>query len=747
MPAPAPFESSYTDPARLCPVPAGPALLDGTCWTVRLPQSDARIEAPAALLRRVATACDGTRPVLDIVAATRPAALRAKVQALLHDLLSAGVLVDAALYTVAAQRFAWTPPAIGLRAEKPVWQQVRHRFGPAAHDGGTLGPAVASPLDALLDRRRSVRTFDDRAVDETSLRSYLWLLGGITAIEPAGAEARPLPRRTVPSAGATHAIRPYVVLQRPVGPWGPGAYEVQYPAARRVQLRPVGPQQPGPAWLPRAVLHPGMLRFAAGMVFLVADPRLGAIKYLARSLQFLFIEAGAALQNAALAAPALGLAMSAYGGYVEPVAAEGLGLGPDDVVLASAIFGPPPTEQQTRLAAAAAPVEFEWKPSSGPHYTLPFHHGRVRTWPLPATGPDGWGRSADPWLAYIKATVEACERRAMGTPRAVQVARRADWEDALDPRSVIRYRPEQFRQRGTDLRPFDDHLPCGWVTGQRLATGRPVQVLAEQVYLPAPLGETFPGSLAGYVRCSSSGCAGHTALGPARDAAILELVERDAFMRAWLTQQPGVGISLRSLPGDLARRAKALQQAGCTLALQVLASPWAVVVMACAQHHGCHFTAVSAAARMTLRETLGSAMEEMEAIVFARLHEPETARLLPRDVRNPRDHGALYATARHYRRADAFLLAPSTPRTFATLERADARPTDTTLQRLLDAGLDVVMVDITAPHSAIDDGRTAVTVVRALVPGLVPISFGYGREPLGCLEQVDRRGRFPHPFA
>jgi ribosomal protein S12 methylthiotransferase accessory factor len=746
MPDPMSFESSYTDPARLCPIPAGPALLDGTCWTVQLPQSDARIEAPAALLRRVATACDGTRSVLDIVAATRPAPMRAKVQALLHDLLGAGVLVDAALYTVAAQRFAWTPPTIGLRAEKAVWQQVRHRFGLAIHDTTTLGPAVATPLDALLDQRCSVRTFNDRAVEETSLRSYLWLLGGITAVVPAGTQASLPARRTVPSAGATHAIRPYVVLQRPVGPWAAGAYEVQYPAARRLRLRPVDAAQPGPAWLPRAVLHPGMLRFAAGMVFLVADPRLAAIKYLGRGLQFLFIEAGAALQNAALAAPALGLAMSAYGGYVEPVAAEGLRLGPDDTVLASAIFGPPPTDEQTRLAAEATPVEFEWRPSSAPHYTLPFHHGRVRSWPLPATGPDGWGRSADPWLAYLKATVEACERRAMGTPRAVQLARRVDWEAALDPRSVIRYRPEQFQQRGADLRPFDDHLLCGWVTGQQLNIGRPVQVLAEQVYLPTALDETFPGSLAGYVRTSSSGCAGHTAPAPAREAAILELVERDAFMRAWLTQQPGTGISLRGLPGDLARRAQALQQAGCTLALQVLASPWATVALACAQHHGRHFTAVSAAARMTLHEALGSAMEEMEAIVFARLHEPEAARIMPRDVRSPRDHGALYGTARHYRRADALLHAPST-RTFATLAKADAQPSDTALQRLLDAGRDVVMVDISAPHSTIDDGRTAVTVVRALVPGLVPISFGYGREPLGCLDRVDRRGRFPHPFA
>lgn len=749
MPASPPFQASYEDPARLCPVPAGPALLDGGCWTVRLPQGDARIDAPASLLRRVATACDGTQPLQDIVAGTRPPALRTKVRALLDDLLAAGVLVDAALYTVAAQRFAWTPPLLGRPADAAVWRQVPHRFATASSGeeaaDGEAGPgsAVVSPLDTWLDQRCSMRTYGDAPASEPALRAYLWLLAGITAMAP-DSEGPSLPRRTVPSGGAIHALRPHVVLRRPVGPWAAGAYEVQYPAVRRVRLRPVGPDQG--TWLPRAVLHPGLLRHATGMVFLVADPRLAAIKYLGRGLQFLFIEAGAALQNAALGASALGLAMTAYGGYVETVAAEGLRLSSHDVILAAAVFGTSPTREQIRLAAATPPAEFDWVATTGPRYALPFHLGRARTQPLPGHASDAWGRSADPWLAYVKAMVEACERKAVSTPRAVQLGRWVDWEDALDPRRLIRYAPEQFKRRDPDLRPFDEQAPCGWVTGQRLDTGRPVQVLAEQVYAAPALAQAFPGSLCGYTRCSTSGCAGHTEPGRAREAAILELVERDAFMRAWLTQQPGLAISLRSLPGDLARRAKALQEAGCTLALQVLPSPWAIVALACAQHDERHFTSAGAAARMTLHEALDSAMEEMESLAFFRLHTPDAPRIAPREVRSPRDHGALYATARHYRRADAVLHAPST-RGFAALARADATAGASALQRLLDAGREIIMVDITAPHSTIDDGRTAVTVLRALVPGLVPISFGYGREPLGCLAHVDRRGRFPHPFA
>jgi ribosomal protein S12 methylthiotransferase accessory factor len=736
------FEHSYQDPARLCPVPAGPALLDGTCWTVRLAQGDAVIEAPRELLRRVATACDGTRSLQQIVQETTPAGLRPKVRRLLNDLLGAGALVDAGLYTVAAQRFAWTPAPIGRPAEAAVWQQVPRRFG-ITPDGAAAqpGPAVSSPLDALLDQRRSVRTFNDQPVDEPSLRSYLWLLAGLTATtrERQGAVVA---RRTVPSGGAVHAMRVHVVLQRQVGPWGPGAYEVQFPAVRQLQLQPVSPNA---AWLPRAVLHPAYLRFATGMVFLVADPRLAAIKYLGRGLQYLFIEAGAALQNAGLGAPALGMAMTAYGGYVETAVATGLQLALHDVVLASTIFGAVPTEQQLRQASAAPQVEFNWTDAPSPTYTLPFHVGRARTEWRNGVQLEAWGRAADPWLAYTKAAAEACERLAFRTPGAVQLGRFVDWSDALDPRSVVRYAPGQFHRPGIDIRPFDERAVCGWVLGESMRTGQPVKVLAEQVYAWAALKEAVPAALAHYVRASSSGCAAHTQAGPAREAAVLELVERDAFMRAWLLQQPGTAVSLRSLPGPLSARVKALQKAGCTVWLQRLPSPWATAAVAFAQHEARHFTVVGAAARLTLDAALDGAMEEMESLAFARLHDTAPARMQPRHVDSPHDHVLLYSTARHFRRADAVMQAPQA-KTFAALARADAGDGRPALQRLLEAGRDVVMVDMTPEHSTIDQGRTAITVVRALVPGLLPISFGYGREPLGCLDRIHERGRFPHPF-
>lgn len=735
------LEPSFDDPDRLCPMPAGPALLDGGRWTVRLAQGDASVEAPRPLIERVATACDGTRSLSQILEETRSTALRGKVKGLIADLLQAGVLIDATLYTVTAQRFAWIPSPFGNAADRAVWQQVPRRFAVAPNDETALhGPAVKTPLDSAIAQRRSVRTYDDTPPDEAALRAWLWLLGGVVQAENAQRAAAG-PRRTIPSGGAVHALRPVLVLQKQVGPWAPGVYEVHYPAERRVELQR---RHDDVAWLPRAILHPWYLGHSTGMVFLVGDPRLGAIKYRARALQYMFIEAGAAFQNAALAAPGLGLAMSVYGGYVETFAAAHLGLSEHDVIVASAVFGSTPTAEQERQEAAALHMDFDWANSSSPTYSTPYHVGRCNLLLGDTLQVESWGRDTDPWLAFVKAAVESIERMGFRSPQRVVQGRYVDFDHVLDPRSVIRYSDAQYRARDFGLVPFDEHAPCGWVRGRSLASGQDTQVLAELVYTSKSLKEQLPGAWAGYTECNSSGCAAHVDEPQALEAALFELVERDAYLRSWLLQQPGTALTLRSLPADLQRRIKTLEALGCRVSLQQLPSPWSPVCVVYAQHEALHFTVVGAGARPTLAAAAVAAMDEMETLAYVNLNEPRTQRLKPRDVKTPVDHSFLYSSPTYFRRADALML-PERSIGFAKASTASdiAQPVS---QRLLDAGCELVVVDIAAPGSFIDQGRTPVSVLRALVPALLPMSFGFNREPLGSLPRFDPRGRFPHPF-
>jgi ribosomal protein S12 methylthiotransferase accessory factor len=516
---------------------------------------------------------------------------------------------------------------------------------------------------------------------------------------------------------------------------------VRYPAARQVELERV---RDDVAWLPRAVLHPWYLTFSTGMLFLVGDPRLGAIKYRARALQYMFIEAGAALQNAALAAPGLGMAMSVYGGYVETAASEGLLLGADDIVVSSAVFGCVPTHEQERQESRALHMDFEWVDSKSSTYSMPYHVGRCQLEVGGEVHVETWGRDRDPGQAFLKAAVESVERLGYRTPQRVVNGRWSDWEAALDPRSVVRYIDAQYRSIDFGLVPFDEHAVCGWAEGRSLRTGHSTRVLAEQVFTSKSIKASMPDAFAGYTESNSSGCAAHVDEKLALEYALLELVERDAFMRSWLLQKPGLVMPSRSLPADLRRRIKVLEGLGCRVSLQQLPSPWAPVCVAYCQHELRHFTVVGAGARLDLLEATASAMDEMETLAYMNFNEPRLLRMRPRDVRLPADHALLYTSPKYFRRADPMIEATASV-SFAKAARAfDASVP--VVQRLLGAGREVVVVDIAPPRSTIDQGRTPVAVLRALVPGLLPMCFGYHREPLGSIDRFDPRGRFPHPF-
>lgn len=736
-----PFERSFTDAARQCPVWAGPARLMGSRLIVQLPQGDAEINAPRALLRHVVAACNGTRSIDEIAESVQPVRAQSKAKSFVSDLLKAGVLVDASLYTVAAQKFAWVPNPFGNAADRSVWLQVPRRFSLLhGEQAEATGPEVKTPIDPLVEKRLSIHTFDTRPLTEETLRSYLWLFAGVVREkhERLGIQ---VPRRTIPSGGAVHALRAYLVLRSSVGELGPGVYTVSYPAVRRVALKRLNNDV---SWLPRAVTHPWYLSFATGMVFLVADPRLGAIKYRSRALQYLFIEAGAAMQNASLASSALGIGMSLYGGYVETAVSEPLQLDAQDVILSSAVFGSAPSAQQLKQEKIAPKFEFEWADSQSARYTMPYFLARCRVEANDTLQSETWGRAQDPWIAYVKSAVESIERLGFRSPRNIRQGKLSDWDAVLDPRSLTKYSEVQYRDASFPLKPFSERAVCGWTPGRSLQTGKTTMVLAEQVFAASVLRRVSPSALAKYDECNSSGCGAHLDERRALNAALLELIERDAFMRSWLLQQAGIAIRLDSLPSAQRRRVRALEKLGCRLTVQRLPSRWAPVAVAYAQHEALHFSVVGAAARIDLEGAIEGALDELETLAYVRFHDQQVPAMTPEAVRTPAHHTSLYALRRYFRRVDPLMRSRQSG-TFSRLASEDT-DNDDIPQRLLDAGWDIVTADIAPLNSAIDQGRTPIVVLRALVPGLIPMSFGYNREPLGLLKTFDRRGRFPHPF-
>lgn len=186
---------------------------------------------------------------------------------------------------------------------------------------------IASSFDALLRGRRSVRDFADRPLALALLSELLWAAQGISG---AGG------RRTAPSAGALYPLELHVVAERveelPSGVWryAPITHSLQSTIARSVidlLLRASGSQQ--------------ALALAPAVLAITAVQARSEAKYGARADRYVVFEAGAAAQNFALQAAALGLGTVVIGAFDDDAAALALQLPREERVLALMPVGTP----------------------------------------------------------------------------------------------------------------------------------------------------------------------------------------------------------------------------------------------------------------------------------------------------------------------------------------------------------------------------------------------------------------------
>lgn len=108
---------------------------------------------------------------------------------------------------------------------------------------------------------------------------------------------------------------------------------------------------------------------------------------------------------------------------------------------------------------------------------------------------------------------------------------------AVDPRAFIAFSDEQYAQPGTPYRRQKCDTPRNWVTGWNLADGGSVLLPAQQVFLGY--------HLRSYDEAIRQTVSTGVAVGPTWDwalaGAIMEVIERDAFMTYWLRHTHGPG--------------------------------------------------------------------------------------------------------------------------------------------------------------------------------------------------------------
>ncbi len=143
------------------------------------------------------------------------------------------------------------------------------------------------------------------------------------------------------------------------------------------------------------------------------------------------------------------------------------------------------------------------------------------------------GYASNAGVARAAALGEAAERYA-GTFVPVDELVFGDAEAlgsrAVDPASFALFAPEQYALPGFPFQPFDAKTPVRWARAFRLPDGARRFVPAQLVYLPWR-GTGLDDTPIGYATSSGLACA--ATIEEALLAALLEVVERDAFMLAW----------------------------------------------------------------------------------------------------------------------------------------------------------------------------------------------------------------------
>jgi len=359
----------------------------------------------------------------------------------------------------------------------------------------------------------------------------------------------------------------------------------------------------------------------------------------------------------------------------------------------------------------------------------------------------GGGRAAVAELAELIARAEAAERYGAGDVARHELVRaRAEDLDApfVAHEELFSSNARQRRDPCDDLVPYDPAAEHLWTPG-RVPTGERRWVPADAVFYPLfdPRhgGRTLP--------TSSSGSAAHTTLAEARSRALCELVERDAFMWTWIQRVARERIDERSLPAEVRSRAEVVRHSGMSISFVNLTLDL-LPVLACVIHSTDRLS-LALACSIDPAAAVGRALNEAIGLIEL-IERGRLGPIAPEDVTTPEQHAALHLDPERIEQ-DRFLFG-----TDDEIALADVVVPGSPDELVATVG-EPVTVDLSSPATA------PFHVARVLVPNLIPISFGFDREPLGMprlaepkrvhdgrtlgkrLDLLEAGPLDPHPFA
>lgn len=360
----------------------------------------------------------------------------------------------------------------------------------------------------------------------------------------------------------------------------------------------------------------------------------------------------------------------------------------------------------------------------------------------------GFGSGATPELARRRAVMECAERYAQFGQVAPSIAAVASFDslgqDAISPHACGLYSTRQYAIPGFGLQPFSERAPLEWVAmsdlESRVRRLLPVEFLCPRASLTRPR----------IVIESSSGTAAHTGPEAATLAALCEVIERDCLLVFWYRRPRTAATTIDSVEApalreDLRRiQARGFVVTVCSLTYDLDVPCFLIVATqgdVLLYGSGCHPAPLQALAHAIteLSQSLRQLMDTPESTVIVRS-------IL--DVSSPSDHYALFNRGplhRAFRQMLAQTLYRVDEPPWRTGEAApvsDAQALASLIRTLAVRGWRAYCYDLASPRLA----GCGVHVRRVIVPGLIPMHFGFSRLRLGCRRLWDAQapGRLSH---
>ncbi len=345
--------------------------------------------------------------------------------------------------------------------------------------------------------------------------------------------------------------------------------------------------------------------------------------------------------------------------------------------------------------------------------------------------------------------------------------------DALNPLDCGVYQPDFYRKTNSIYVPFTPEREIPWVWGYSFRRSQPILVPEQLAYYMDYRNE-YPA----FVQDCSSGCATGSSLEEAILFGLLELIERDAFLITWYARLAPRKIDPRSCRNrstlDILDRIDRLNYEVYLFDTRLDVTPPSVVAVALLREEGLGKLVLAAGSSLDPDDAIRAALCEVAAYIptfSIRLRSNmEVMQAMARDyskVTKLEHHSLLYGLPEMASKADFLFQNPSIS-TVAELyhEWEEKRPHSHDLlddlryciDELLRPGMDVIIVEQTCPEQE----RVGIRAASVIVPGLLPIDFGWGRDrvfDLPRLRTVPRTAGYlekdfdpalsnpaPHPF-